>query len=842
MDTSPAIERLESRCLLSASQSSYSFTVSEDASSVGLIDLGQPNAAYSVWISAGDDAGQFSVEPTQDSNGFIIKVSDWNPLDYETQQSYILLVEHADWDGNSTISTVSISVTDVDEAPRFNANYSFTVPEFANSVGTISASDPQNDYVYFWIESGDPNGKFYLESTGPAEAELKVNEWSPLDYEAGDVSFALTVVADDMHGNSASTLVNVNVVDIPESPEFENPVYVFTTPENSAFVGSLSATDPQGDPIYFWISSGNEDGHFQLSSPIAGTVDVQVCESNPINYENGDTQFSLTINADDGYGNTGTALVHVNVTDVAEALVFNQSVYQFSIGVNHDEVGDVLAIDPQSDPVYYWIESGDDNGYFSVDSDGKLTVAQPMFADAAIEIHSLQVRASDPSGNQATSTVNVYPVRVDIAGDSNSDSVVDANDEQVEEFELIPIAVNDDDDNENGVLDFADPVAVADEDDLVEVIVAIHSPNGTDLSGYDVSIEGGDSNRAWRTPDRQSPIMLDGSERISVSDLPISVFLEGYSEGIATVHVYLVQNGVQEATDFLGVQNNQSHDECSCTCQETDEAANQLGAEKADENSDTAISSPYALAHTSNAAYLGADGEPADAETITAALPQKLRDAGWKSTGPISDKNSGFHAVVFNNTKTADTVLAFAGTQMLSSADWLTNFANAFSLKTQQYESAMQFAEKVKKIVADNCLDPSEKLRFTGHSLGGGLASAAALSTGLKAVTFNAAGIHNNAKDLGGNVLDKSKHKQLITAHRVSGKLTQGFLDPLSLLQEGTMPPGFIGNVIPPILQLYTGNTGNTTKIFLTPQQFFIELKGNAHGMDAVMMAGGWGS
>ena len=50
---------------------------------------------------------------------------------------------------------------------------------------------------------------------------------------------------------------------------------------------------------------------------------------------------------------------------------------------------------------------------------------------------------------------------------------------------------------------------------------------------------------------------------------------------------------------------------------------------------------------------------------------------------------------------------------------------------------------------------------FVGHSLGGGLASAAAYATNGRAVTFNAAGLHFRNRPAGAN--------PSITAHYVSG-------------------------------------------------------------------------
>ncbi|MES2520775.1 MAG: SpvB/TcaC N-terminal domain-containing protein [Bacteroidota bacterium] len=82
-------------------------------------------------------------------------------------------------------------------------------------------------------------------------------------------------------------------------------------------------------------------------------------------------------------------------------------------------------------------------------------------------------------------------------------------------------------------------------------------------------------------------------------------------------------------------------------------------------------------------------------------------------------------------------VLAFNGTDEL--IDWQTNFAQSHgknqAILARQYFEAMALADKAKEILGLN-------LEFTGSSLGGGLASAAATVTGLKATTFNAAGLN----------------------------------------------------------------------------------------------------
>ena len=77
-------------------------------------------------------------------------------------------------------------------------------------------------------------------------------------------------------------------------------------------------------------------------------------------------------------------------------------------------------------------------------------------------------------------------------------------------------------------------------------------------------------------------------------------------------------------------------------------------------------------------------------------------------------------------------VLANRGSE--GSGDWGTNLEQGIGLDSEQYEEAVALALAVYDAVGG-------RVTFTGHSLGGGLASAQALATGAPAVTFNAAGL-----------------------------------------------------------------------------------------------------
>lgn len=80
--------------------------------------------------------------------------------------------------------------------------------------------------------------------------------------------------------------------------------------------------------------------------------------------------------------------------------------------------------------------------------------------------------------------------------------------------------------------------------------------------------------------------------------------------------------------------------------------------------------------------------------------------------------------------------LAFAGTENLE--DWINNALQGLGWDSEQYSAAMRIAFGVHE--SDHI--QAAGMRITGHSLGGGLASAAYAATGIPADTFNAAGLH----------------------------------------------------------------------------------------------------
>ena len=79
-------------------------------------------------------------------------------------------------------------------------------------------------------------------------------------------------------------------------------------------------------------------------------------------------------------------------------------------------------------------------------------------------------------------------------------------------------------------------------------------------------------------------------------------------------------------------------------------------------------------------------------------------------------------------------VIAFRGSQ--TGEDWRNNLEQGVGLDAPSYAKALRIGREIARSGAD--------VTFTGHSLGGGLASAASIASGREADTFNAAGLSSH--------------------------------------------------------------------------------------------------
>lgn len=130
---------------------------------------------------------------------------------------------------------------------------------------------------------------------------------------------------------------------------------------------------------------------------------------------------------------------------------------------------------------------------------------------------------------------------------------------------------------------------------------------------------------------------------------------------------------------------------------------------------------------------------PTDAESSLLAKAayednSNMKVDGWERLANYDFESSGLRGSLFR--RGDEYAFAFSGTNFTSWNDWKNNFQQAFGFNSLQYNQAVAIAKYL-----DNYFGDCE-LTFIGHSLGGGLASAASRATGRDAITFNAAALN----------------------------------------------------------------------------------------------------
>ncbi len=186
---------------------------------------------------------------------------------------------------------------------------------------------------------------------------------------------------------------------------------------------------------------------------------------------------------------------------------------------------------------------------------------------------------------------------------------------------------------------------------------------------------------------------------------------------------------------------------------------------------------------------------------------RELAQAGWQRLRPVGDHlvdaqghripispellhdpKTGFDAAIYQNAQ-GQYVVAYRGTDSWSlgqGGDATTNAGQGAGLRTEQYQQAIDLARR-----ADKVFGPGN-VAITGHSLGGGLASAAMLAVDAPGVTFNAAGLSDNSLRSLGFASPNAVRSELADSGQIRRYNVAGEL--LTNVQQGTALPDAVGH------------------------------------------------
>ncbi len=263
-----------------------------------------------------DDVSKLSFDI--DSSG---QIKTKAPLDYETKSSYAGVVVKVT-DGTSEITTtVTISVTDVEEdgevtlssrQPQVGTELKATLTDPDDSVSgetwTWEKSTSRSRTNGWGAVSGTPNGNAYTPVSGDVGNYLRAKVTytdrrgsGKMAYEVSD----LVTRVEPPSNNAPYFQPNTATRSVPEN-----------TPPGRDVGAAVTATDPDsGDQGSLTYSLGGTDAaSFALEDQTSGQIQTKAA----LDYEGPKRTYTVTVTARDPGGLTGTITVTINVTDVNE--------------------------------------------------------------------------------------------------------------------------------------------------------------------------------------------------------------------------------------------------------------------------------------------------------------------------------------------------------------------------------------------------------------------------------------------------------------------------------------------------------------------------------------------
>lgn len=273
----------------------YSFSIKENSAEdtvIGTVTATDPDTADSIYyqITGGNDDNIFDIDPL---TGQITVGANSSKLDYETDTSHTLTVQVTDSEGEKDEATVTINVTDANEAPIVK-NQSFYLNQFGtqsgkgDAIGTVVATDDYGSTLTYSIVSGNNNNFFAIDSaTGKLSINPNLSSTERKNLiESTARSFDLTVaVSDGELTNTATVTLEKSIFKDMFSRNGESNVFSsfnnysnqynyanakpnFADLDNDgdldAFVGKHMPD--WGAPYQGWITRYENDGSGNLSS------------------------------------------------------------------------------------------------------------------------------------------------------------------------------------------------------------------------------------------------------------------------------------------------------------------------------------------------------------------------------------------------------------------------------------------------------------------------------------------------------------------------------------------------------------------------------------------------
>jgi VCBS repeat-containing protein len=268
-----------------------------------------------------------------------------------------------------------------------------TAVNFILPAGTFADLDtPLGDSLTYSLGSGAPGWLSIDASTGRIYGTPDSNI---------NGTFAVTIIATDVHGITASDSFNLVIAAVNDAPVIDEVTsnLARSSNEDTVIIGTIVASDVDLDTLTYALATGGSPAHGSVTFS-GGTYSYTPTG----NYNGAD---SFTVQVSDGHGGIDTVVVNVTVGAVNDAPVIDEVTSNLAPSDNEDTVstGAIIATDVDLDILTYALASGGSPAHGSVTFSGGTYSYTPTGNYNGTDSFTVQV--SDGHGGIVTVVVNV---------------------------------------------------------------------------------------------------------------------------------------------------------------------------------------------------------------------------------------------------------------------------------------------------------------------------------------------------------------------------------------------------------------------------------------------------
>lgn len=393
-------------------------SVNENAvSSITTVFANDPERTVLTYsLAGGADAARFSINASTGALAFLSQPNFEAPTDVGLDNVYDVVVQVSD---GSLVDTQAIAITilNVNEAPVLTSPSAFSVAENGTTVGTITATDQENQARTYSISGGSDAARFAIDAvTGVLRFVAAPNYEAPNDSGTNNI-YNLTVAASD-GTNTRTQTVGVTVTNVNEAPVITSNgggmAASVTVNEGATAITAVTSTDPENTARSYSIAGGDDAALFAINASTGALSLVGGRNFEAPSDSNGDNVYDVIVRASDGV-NSDTQAIAVTIANIDEPIVIT-SPATATASENQGIAAIVTAVDGDGTAPVYTIVGGADASLLAVDAGtGQISfISSPDFeapADAdGNNLYEVTISASDAVGsvtqNLAISVIN----------------------------------------------------------------------------------------------------------------------------------------------------------------------------------------------------------------------------------------------------------------------------------------------------------------------------------------------------------------------------------------------------------------------------------------------------